>query len=685
MYIVVLTLLLAKTASGLLGYDCGGTSFNVTTVSLLEVGECHSADSRPNSTSVYIQLLQIADYSEIRTMSCKIEIDRQMFYCGMHSHISMVLGGHRKYLLEIEQHKCSRLHETGSIVLGNAVSIIGLLPNSTNYRVITLAGTTNMDGSCKGGDFSDPYGTWNNVVVEASVTITLRDYYASAKTKMDYITLRSGVQCTLSKNECIDEDGANVFWAPLPVEACNFRAYNVLYQGQAYKIYDSNTQYPIVYSLTTKDITFALSKRSEYNVCGFTLIQTEHPKLLIVETNKNNLFVTFTQISVSNLDIFTYINSKFVYVEKHLKTQMQDLYRNILDQKCRLERQVLKNAISIAHNQPDVFAYNLMKGPGYMATISGEVAHIIKCVPNEVTRRSTENCYLELPVLLQNKSMYLVPKTHILISSGTPVDCNPLLPIMYKIKGGWISLTPRPAAIQSPQIMEPMTKPVWKYIEAEHLSDSGIYSQEDLSRLRDHIMFPVESTALLNTFARTAAGHRVPLSGISLTGFLDEETLDKIATSTGEKLWGGFVKFGTASAGFIGIWMLIRLIKLIADTAIHGYALHSVYGWSLHLLGAIFSSITNLLLHLGRRNQPKSSPQSPEGTTTNKQSVHVDQLPVTTPAKGPTPRPLYPTLSIDMGDPKEGNHRVTVPRTTREDNGEHNTCSICKETHQIRH
>lgn len=94
-------------------------------------------------------------------------------------------------------------------------------------------------------------------------------------------------------------------------------------------------------------------------------------------------------------------------------------------------------------------------------------------------------------------------------------------------------------------------------LDAEHLADSGIYSEEDLSRLREHIMFPVESVALLNTFARAAAGHQVPPSAISLTSFLDEETLNKIATSTGKKLWGGFLKFGTASAGFIGIFYCI--------------------------------------------------------------------------------------------------------------------------------
>lgn len=100
---------------------------------------------------------------------------------------------------------------------------------------------------------------------------------------------------------------------------------------------DSSSQYPIVYSLTTKEITFALSKRSEYNVCGYTLVQTEHPKLLVVETPKNNPFTTKTGLFVNNLDIFAYINSKFVYVEKHVKTQMQNLYLNVINQKCKLE------------------------------------------------------------------------------------------------------------------------------------------------------------------------------------------------------------------------------------------------------------------------------------------------------------------------------------------------------------
>ena len=46
---------------------------------------------------------------------------------------------------------------------------------------------------------------------------------------------------------------------------------------------------------------------------------------------------------------------------------------------------------------------------------------------------------------------------------------------------------------------------------------------------------------------------------------------------------------------------------MIADTIIHGYALHRLFGWSLHLLGAFWDSATNLLLHSGT-HRPSGPP-----------------------------------------------------------------------------
>ena len=56
--------------------------------------------------------------------------------------------------------------------------------------------------------------------------------------------------------------------------------------------------------------------------------------------------------------------------------------------------------------------------------------------------------------------------------------------------------------------------------------------------------------------------------------------------------------------------IIIRGMKLIVDTLIHGYALHNMFGWSFHLLGALWDSVTNLLLHLGRTRSTSTQPNS---------------------------------------------------------------------------
>jgi len=304
---------------------------------------------------------------------------------------------------------------------------------------------------------------------------------------------------------------------------------------------------------------------------------------------------------VENLDIFAYVNSKFVYVEKHIRTQINYLYRDVLKQRCNLERQVMKNALSLAIHSPDEFAYQIMKGPGYMAVISGEVVHIIKCTPVEVKIRHVKECYQQLPVLKGNETYFLAPRTHILFKTGTQITCNRVIPTMYFLNDGWYRLTPIPESSLPPTKMKPMTKPSWHYNDPGSLATSGIYTNIELENLREHIMFPAEKNGILNTMARGAKGEPTLSQGISFSHLLDENTLQKITENTWKKIWGTFLSFGSTSAGVIETYFCIRTIKLIIDTVIHGYALHTIYGWSLHLIGALWDSVTNLLLHLARK------------------------------------------------------------------------------------
>ncbi|KAL6421533.1 hypothetical protein ACFW04_014292 [Cataglyphis niger] len=317
---IIVLLLGLPSAYGIIGYDCGSASANLTTLSLLNIEECDIPQQNVNSSRTYIQLLQINEFESVKVIQCKVEIDRLIRKCGMFSHSMDVFNGKYAYVQEVSREACRRMHTYGSFQLAETF-ITGLKSNQSATRPVTLAGHVDTDGSIK---------------------ITLQDYTADVRINTNRVQLRSGVACELSATYCSDIEGGN----PVPADTCKFSNYGILYEGYADKIIDNiNQQAQVVYSLTTQNTIFALTSRGKYLTCGYTLTRTEHPKLIIFETSPG-IAIFNKQTRVANLDIFTYMNSKFVYVEKHICTQINQLYRNILLQQCNLEQQMLQNALA---------------------------------------------------------------------------------------------------------------------------------------------------------------------------------------------------------------------------------------------------------------------------------------------------------------------------------------------------
>ncbi|XP_015596324.1 uncharacterized protein LOC107268248 [Cephus cinctus] len=249
---------------------------------------------------------------------------------------------------------------------------------------------------------------------------------------------------------------------------------------------------------------------------------------------------------------------------------------------------------------PDEFANTIMKKPGYMTVSGGEIIFLIKYIPVEVKIRRTERCYQQLPVYKGNDSYFITPRTHMLIRTGTEIDCNDIVAPMYYIHNIWYKFTPNPQRAIEPMILKPDTEPTWEY-QSIDVGSSGIYSDQEMEKLRKHIMFPAEKPAVLSNVARGVTGQTMEKQGMSISYLLDEETINTIVKDTWKKTWGWFTGFGTFSAGLLGIWMIVKFLKFVVDTILHGIALHTIHGWSLWLIGAIWDSLTSFLLHLGQR------------------------------------------------------------------------------------
>ncbi|CAL1672026.1 unnamed protein product [Lasius platythorax] len=308
----------------------------------------------------------------------------------MHSHVSIVHNGRSKYIRKVSANTCKKLHNTKTIFLGGSALISGLKVNFTT----TLHSPVLPQRMDAAPELSDPFGTWDNVVVQGTVKIT-KSLQLPARYSTNEVILPSGARCHVTNGGCNDADGMTTYWSVLPIDSCQFNRYDVLYQGPAYRLTSISTQKetPIIYTVTTKDTTFALAKTNEFNLCEYKILRTEHSKPFILETQPDHTFKVHSKVSIENLDIFSFVNSKFIYVEKHLKTQLTQLYRDIIKQKCALQRQILENALSLASIAPNEMAHKIIKTLGYTAIMAGEAIHLIKCVLVECRIRQINVCY----------------------------------------------------------------------------------------------------------------------------------------------------------------------------------------------------------------------------------------------------------------------------------------------------
>lgn len=159
----------------------------------------------------------------------------------------------------------------------------------------------------------------------------------------------------------------------------------------------------------------------------------------------------------------------------------------------------------------------------------------------------------------------MTPKSHILTKYDNERECSYELPTFALKILGCNSRQSRISDKCHLSHLQPMTSLTWKYLTPGLLAVSGIYSQNDIERLREHIMFPAEKLALLNSVARGITGHSFNFDGISMYNLLNKASLNKIVDNTASRIWNGFVTYGSATAGVFGMFLIIRLIKTIID------------------------------------------------------------------------------------------------------------------------
>ena len=154
------------------------------------------------------------EYTETNVIQCKLKIHRTIYHCGMFSHISTVSKGVNKYILDVTKSLCEDLHQTGTYIIHAFHMISDIKVNQSRTHSMVFAGYVNGDGKCDASGYSDRFETWENVVVQGTIKITLTEQVAKIKLNL------------------------NTFWKSIPKDNCNFQEYSILYEGLANKMAD---------------------------------------------------------------------------------------------------------------------------------------------------------------------------------------------------------------------------------------------------------------------------------------------------------------------------------------------------------------------------------------------------------------------------------------------------------------
>lgn len=473
-----LTFGLINRAEGIIGYDCTSGDSEISTFSRFDIGNCDTPRI-PTHSEVNLHLIQLKKYPLTQVKQCKVSIQKVEYRCNPETLELIRVKDHPAYIVEVNDFRCTLAHETKKIYIHPYDSFTGLEINATNTRYDAPDGELKAREKCTIPQHSLSQKTLSDVRVVAQIQITLREYITTTNLETNKVQLKSNVSCQLSSGTCIDANGESTFWDPLPKGECHDSPYELLYEGKATRIFLPDKFPRTMYIFSKNEITYAIIAKGTQMTCEQFIMSTENPRLFVFESKKPGMENLMTMNNLYGLDRIPFEKNTYIYRQRSSE-RLDNIYYETLKKRCENEQQELRHALLLINKSPSEFALRIMKKPGYTAIIAGEVIHILKCIPVEVTPRPTKECYQNLPVTRSGKDLYLKPISHILTRYGNPISCHPRIPPMYLFIKSWHKPSSIIKKIGVPQQIKPFMQIHWEGAEPDSVSmDIEDHSERD--------------------------------------------------------------------------------------------------------------------------------------------------------------------------------------------------------------
>lgn len=612
-------------------FDCAGPDNQKRTVSLISGAECMRESKVSNTSTIDVQILQSQEYESKDVVQCMISYDVMIQHCGHWYQGRNDFIKKYNYIYEPTRDQCRQIIKSQHYVdVKNSKVAITLKHGQGSFRGF-VAGSS-KPGDCTGTEYIDHLAEkHDNVFVHAEIKIAVKESSAHINIRDHSLSLSTGKKCQFTEGNCFDQLNGYSFWElGLNSYECNQKSLFVIYKGTVNKTVEtladgsSKTSY---YSVSDGQL-FYIEATAETHVCGYAGFTTQHPKIFLTEIMEtHHQFFFNNAYSAKNIDGLIIQGMQLSLLYNNVGVQMSKMYDSIQYSKCLTDQKLIATSLSVAKLDPTSLGLVMHGKPGYFTKISGEVAYIIQCRPVEVTLRSTDVCYNEIPIYYNNEKMFITPRSHIITNVGTILDCKDFLIPAYKINNIWFSLqNNRLNPIKTPIDME-ITKPEeWLFKPIENLANQFIYSPQDIRKYRESINNPLSQEAIrLNQQNEISGKFQTTGSTGSVAYFVTHDLIDKIQERFFEDSFNylsiKFTSLGNVVSAMFGIFMIFKAIKFIINLLFNSFLLHDIFGFTWKLLFSFWDSLVHFWINRenARNNDMRFDAIDPE-----KQSINPD-------------------------------------------------------------
>uniref|UniRef100_A0AB38ZNL6 Glycoprotein n=1 Tax=Xinmoviridae sp. TaxID=2809225 RepID=A0AB38ZNL6_9MONO len=476
------------------------------------------------------------------------------------------------------------------------------------------------DGSCtpappfirNGLEYSRP-------VVNTDVTIVIGIGTAIVDIEEKTIKFPTGASCRYTEESCFDATLGDVFWrVPRPDCGASELSRSLVYEGSGTLVIDHSSSPPLEYVQVNHggyDFQILLSEKQEY-ICGYRSRLTEHPNLFFTPLQKDGpAFGVRTQVSKYDVSLMNYVNSKLVYSYRHIKQEVTKLYETFYQDRCKVHNRITQNLLSLAVLSPAEFSFTYA-GPGHTSVVRGEVVYLAKCEAVSVLPDISDPlCYNELPVIHNNKTMFMSPRGRVLLPVGNPIDCLPDLMPKYYFNGQWFTKTAHGLVrVNNPEIIKPEEMD-YQFSEISSITKGGLYSNDIVEKYQSALVSPIVEDVVGKRLTSSMNGNaKMPEDYLLSNGFGPVD-FNNIREEIGG-FWGSF----SSKAKGIGSWfgflaamfLVYKVVIYTISCVLNFREIKKEVGLILAIPLCLIDCICNLILHgrlfagSGKKTEPES-------------------------------------------------------------------------------